>query len=231
MAKKKKRTKGYKNKTLIIAVSAAMILLFCIFIELTKQSTSPEHMVSVTPAPFPDYNRITVDAPNIQNMLLTKNKNSRSGYPLKKIHGIVIHYTANPNTDAKANRNYFESRKNMADSIQNKVSSHYIIGLSGNIIRCIPDTEIAYASNKRNKDTLSIECCHPDSTGKFSSETYQALIHLTAYLADKYEIPIREIIRHYDVTGKNCPKYYVQHEKAWKKLKNDICAYLKKHES
>ncbi|MBR1743246.1 MAG: N-acetylmuramoyl-L-alanine amidase, partial [Lachnospiraceae bacterium] len=174
------------------------------------------------------YSKITVEAREIKEKLLTKNVNSRPGIALKKIKGIVIHYTANPNTDAKANRNYFESRKNMEDTSVNKVSSHYIIGLSGNILRCIPDEEIAYASNKRNKDTLSIECCHPDSTGKFSTKTYQALIHLVAYLADRYEISLDEIIRHYDVTGKECPKYYVQHEDAWERLKNDVAAYLKK---
>ena len=53
-------------------------------------------------------------------------------------------------------------------------------------------------------------------------------MHLVAYLADRYEISLKEIIRHYDVTGKNCPKYYVQHEDAWEKLKNDVSVYLKK---
>ena len=30
------------------------------------------------------------------------------------------------------------------------------------------------------------------------------------------------IIRHYDVTGKECPKYYVKNSKEWEKLKEDI---------
>ncbi len=231
MAKKKKNTKkNNRKRNLIIAVSAAMILLFCAFLGAAKQNAPLEKPVTVTAVPFPDYSKITVEQPKIKEMLLTRNKNSRPGLSLKKIKGIVIHYTANPGTSAKANRNYFESRKNMEDKSVNKVSSHYIIGLSGEIIQCIPDYEIAYASNERNKDTLSIECCHPDSTGKFSKETYQSLIHLAAYLADRYEFPLDGIIRHYDVTGKKCPKYYVRHQDAWERLKNDIRIYLKKNE-
>ena len=31
-----------------------------------------------------------------------------------------------------------------------------------------------------------------------------------------------DVIRHYDVTGKLCPLYYVEHEDAWEKLRADI---------
>ena len=38
----------------------------------------------------------------------------------------------------------------------------------------------------------------------------------------KYNIPAENVIRHYDVTGKNCPKYFVEDEEAWKQFKADI---------
>ena len=38
-----------------------------------------------------------------------------------------------------------------------------------------------------------------------------------------------DIIRHYDVTGKLCPKYYVQHPSAWKQFKKDVQDYIDKH--
>lgn len=160
--------------------------------------------------------------PDIKQMFLTPNKNSRSQKTLKKIKGIVIHYTANPGTDAEANRDYFESRKNMPDKLKYKVSSHFVIGLDGQIVQCIPLDEISYASNDRNSDTVSIECCHLHKDGKFDSATYTSLIRLSAWLCVKYDINEDDIIRHYDVTGKLCPKYYVKHKTAWKKLKNDI---------
>jgi len=175
-----------------------------------------------------NYSNIEVERPPIQEKLLTKNVNSRPGTALHHVRGIVVHYTANPGTDADANRNYFESRKECADESSNKVSSHFIIGLDGTIIQCIPENEIAYASNNRNADTISIECCHPKKNGKFTNATYQALIHLSAYLCNKYEITTDNVIRHYDVTGKVCPKYFVKHPDAWKTFQSDIFKFLRK---
>lgn len=175
-----------------------------------------------------DFSSINVAKPAISEMFLTKNVNSRPGTALNRINGIVIHYTANPGTDAEANRNYFDSRKDFPDEAGYKVSSHFIVGLDGTIVQCIPENEIAYASNDRNSDTISIECCHPKKNGKYTKKTYQALIHLAAYLCDKYEIEPEKIIRHYDVTGKICPRYYVKHPDAWEKLKSDVDVYLKK---
>ena len=83
--------------------------------------------------------------------LLSVNEYSRPGTALSQINGIVIHYTANPGSSAKANRDYFEGLK---DAHTTKASSHFIVGLDGEIIQCIPSTEISYASNERNKDTL-----------------------------------------------------------------------------
>lgn len=174
-----------------------------------------------------DYAAIQVARPAMQEAYLTENENSRPGTLLEKVCGVVVHYTANPGTDAMANRNYFESRKDEPEEQKNKVSSHFIIGLDGSILCCVPENEIAYASNDRNGDTLSIECCHPDKTGKFTQATYQSLVHLLAYLSDKYELEQEGIIRHYDVTGKKCPRYMVVHPEAWKQLKKDVVTYLK----
>ena len=172
---------------------------------------------------------IKVPRPKINVRLLTENINSRPGIALRRVRGIVIHYTANPGTDAMANRNYFESRKNEEDSSKNKVSSHFIIGLHGQIIQCIPLNEISYASNNRNSDTISIECCHPDKTGKFSEETYKSLIKLTGWLCTRYDVSKSDVIRHYDVTGKLCPLYYVKHKTKWRDLKNDIWSYIMRY--
>lgn len=170
-----------------------------------------------------EYDRISMSKPDITEALLTPNKNSRPRKPLKRVRGIVIHYTANPGTDAMANRNYFESRKDKKDALKNKVSSHFIVGLDGEIVQCIPLEEIAYASNERNKDTISIECCHPDASGKFNRKTYQALIQLCAWLCAEYRVAGKEeIIRHYDITGKMCPLYYVENEQEWEKLRLEI---------
>jgi N-acetylmuramoyl-L-alanine amidase CwlA len=85
---------------------------------------------------------------------------------------------------------------------------------------------VAYCSNERNSDTVSIECCHPDETGQFNDNTYQSLVHLTAWLCGRYNLTADKIIRHYDVTGKICPKYFVDNEGAWTQFKMDVGAYI-----
>ncbi len=158
-------------------------------------------------------------SPEIDVQLLTPNNYSRSQKALEQINGIVVHYTANPGSSAQANRDYFE---NLKDGEGTKASSHFVIGLGGEIIQCIPSSEISYASNDRNYDTLSIECCHPDESGQFTDKTYQSLVDLTAWLCRAFEVDPDSVIRHYDVTGKDCPKYYVENEDAWQQLKADI---------
>ena len=122
-----------------------------------------------------------VDAPQIDEQLLTVNEYSRPGIALGKINGIVVHYTANPGTGAQANRNYFEGLK---DSHETKVSSHFVIGLNGEI---------------------------------------------TAWLCGEYGLTTEDVIRHYDVTGKDCPKYYVEHPEAWERFLADVDAYMEQN--
>lgn len=162
-------------------------------------------------------------APTYQVELLERNEYSRPGTALAEVRGIVIHYTANPGTSAEQNRSYFQG---LMDTGKAYASSHFVIGLEGEIIQCIPCNEIAYASNERNSDTIAIECCIPDETGEFTDATYEALIELTTWLMGRYDLTTADVIRHYDVTGKLCPKYYVENEDAWTQFKKDLLTYI-----
>ena len=168
-----------------------------------------------------------VDAsqPEIDVQLLDVNPYSRPGTETEEITGIVVHYTANPGSTAQNNRDYFNGLK---DSHETEASSNFIVGLDGEIIQCVPTWEMAYASNSRNIDTVSIECCHPDETGKFTDETYRSLVQLTAWLCVKFNLTEDQVIRHYDVTGKNCPKYFVENEEAWDQFKKDVAGAIAK---
>lgn len=166
-----------------------------------------------------------MERPPLDVQLLTINEYSRPGIPLEQVNGIVIHYTANPGTSAKDNRDYFEGLK---DSHATKASSHFIIGLDGEIVQCIPCNEWAYASNERNEDTISIECCIPDESGEFTQQTYDSLVELVSWLCFRYGLTEEDLLRHYDITGKNCPKYYVEHEDAWNTFLEDVKIYMEK---
>lgn len=168
---------------------------------------------------------IDASEPEIDVQLLDVNEYSRPGTESDPITGIVIHYTANPGSSAQENRDYFNSLK---DGHGDYISSHFVVGLEGEIVQCVPTWEIAYASNERNHDTVSIECCHPDEGGKFNEETYISVVKLTAFLCNKYNLTEEDVIRHYDVTGKNCPKYFVENEEAWQVFKADVAEALRR---
>lgn len=207
-----KRMKRIRKILLILASSAAAALLTACLIYAGWLGIN--RMGPFAPKNTPDW---------VQEAYLTPSSWSRPMKPLKQVNNIVIHYVANPGTSAANNRNYFDG---LRKSHLTKASSHFIVGLEGEILQCVPLTEISYCSNNRNSDTVAIEVCHPDETGQFNNETYRSVIRLTAWLCRYYHLSASDVIRHYDITGKNCPKYYVEHEDAWEQLKTDIAAEM-----
>ena len=101
----------------------------------------------------------------------------------------------------------------------------FVVGIEGEVVQCIPTSEWSYASNQRNFDTISIECCHPDDSGEFTDATYNSVVQLAGFLCKRFNLTSDDVIRHYDVTEKLCPLYYVEHEDAWIQMKADIQAY------
>lgn len=180
-------------------------------VDTTQRIIDPSGIV------IPDW--ITVD-------LIHVNSVSRPAIALDAVHDIAIHYVANPGSSAKANRDYFDSLDNPAvEGAGRQASAHLIVGLEGEVVQCLPLNELAYAVRSRNPDTISIEVCHPDETGQFSDVTYNTLVKLTAWLLQQEHLTPEHVIRHFDCDGKACPLYYVEHEDAWNKLKQDIADY------
>ena len=204
--KKKKRT-GCRNMN----VNRGLVILVIIAVIMGIYSCTMKRESRV----------VNVDAsqPPVDVQLLEVNPYSRPGTQVDQINGIVIHYTANPGSTAQQNRDYFNGLK---DSHETEASSNFIVGLDGEIIQCVPTWEIAYASNERNADTVSIECCHLDESGRFTDDTYRSLVQLTAWLCTKFDLTEDDVIRHYDVTGKICPKYFVDNPDEWDAFKDNV---------
>lgn len=208
LEKRKRKRRGY----FLVLVCLFIIGVLAASIWLVEQIRTPRQPV-LSSIHVPDW---------VDQEFIRANPYSRPGIPLARVNGIVIHYVANPNTSALQNRKYFDGLADQNTDQPISVSSHFIIGLDGEVIQCIPLDEIAYASNSRNVDTIAIECCHPDWSGEFTPATYNSLVELTAWLCNELNLKEKHIIRHYDITGKNCPKYFVENEKAWKQLKQNI---------
>ena len=153
----------------------------------------------------------------IKKLLLT-NKLTRpalrdESYKRDKVTGLVIHWTANikPGADAEANRNYFN---NLEDK---KASAHYIVD-SKEIIQCVPDLEVAYhaGSFTANREMIGIEM-YVNNDGDFN-KTYWRTVELVKHLMKKHKLHYLQVHRHYDITGKDCPKMLLPilgHEWNW----------------
>ena len=139
---------------------------------------------------------------------------------------LVLHYTANNGDTALSNCKYFASANRNA-------SAHYFIDEKG-VCRSVRDMNVAWHCgsmngykhmNCRNTNSIGIEMCsRKDKNGKFyiKEETIENAIELTKYLMEKYDIPVENVIRHYDVTGKICPRPFVEDEKLWLDFKDRL---------
>ena len=144
---------------------------------------------------------------------------------------LVYHFTANDGDKATNNGNYFKN--NIV-----KASAQYFVD-DDIIVQSVEDEHVAYAVGGKklsgtkggkyhgictNYNSINIELCDTNKNGKLdlSNKTRENAIELGRYLVKKYNIPKERVIRHYDVTGKNCPAYFVKDEKAWNEFKNEI---------
>jgi N-acetylmuramoyl-L-alanine amidase len=166
----------------------------------------------------------------ITDALLTMGANhGRTGKAITP-QGIVVHYTGKVGSSAMSHRDYYER-----GSDGSYFSSHYIVGLKGEILRCIPENEVAQhagvaynsayleQTKKNNRIYFGIIACHPTMDGGFSDITNLCLIELCADLCVRYKLdPQKRIFTHNEVTGKLCPIYYVHRPEEWKKFKDNV---------
>ena len=169
----------------------------------------------------------------IEQDLIPVNPYSRPQLEMQPLQYISIHYVANPGSTARGNREYFQNLGDPNDPAYaiRKAGAHFVVGLEGEIIQCIPVYEGTYGMDKEhNYNTIHIECCHPDETGKFTETTIESLCKLASWLMQQYHLDSTHLIRHYDGTvGKPCPLYYVEHPDEWEALKQRIQNYCDSH--
>ena len=157
----------------------------------------------------------------IKRNITTKNFDSGS---INRIKYIVVHFTANNGDTAYGNTNYFKSYRG--------ASAHYFVDENG-IYQSVEDKNIAWHcgakkykhSTCRNSNSLGVELCsRKDSKGNFyfMDKTVDNAVELVKMLMTKYNVPIANILRHYDITGKNCPEPFVRDVKAWHNFKNRL---------
>lgn len=159
----------------------------------------------------------------VKQNLTTVNYNSMTNKTNKYI---VVHYTGNSTDTAYNNTKYFKS-------VNRNASAHYFVD-DNNIYQCVLDKDKAwhcgdklksgnggsYYGKCTNSNSIGIEMCCTNYD--VSAKTEANTIELVKYLMSRYSIPVNNVIRHYDVTNKNCPAPMVKDPDRWKSFKNNL---------
>ena len=132
-----------------------------------------------------------------------------------------MHFTANNGDTALGNTNYFKSYRG--------ASAHYFVD-ENSVYQSVEDKNIAWHcgakkykhSTCRNSNSIGVELCsRKDSNGNyyFKDKTVDNAVETVKMLMVKYNVPIANVIRRYDVTGKVCPEPFVRNNKEWNDFK------------
>ncbi len=153
--------------------------------------------------------------------LQTRNCNVKNG---REIGYIVMHYTGNARDNAVNNAKYFANNPVNA-------SAHFFVD-EKEICQSVELKDIAwhvgakkYYNECRNSNSVGIEmCCSGDY--KVSEKTIDIAVELCATLCRMFEIKKEEVdrfvVRHYDVTRKNCPKEWTEDERGFIEFKERV---------
>lgn len=140
----------------------------------------------------------------------------------QKVKYLVIHYTSNNGDTAKNNADYFAREKVGA-------SAHYFCD-EAEIWQSVKDTDTAWHCGAktykhpecRNANSIGIEICMNDKSGKVRQGSIDTAAELSRYLMKRYGILLANVIRHHDVTGKDCPAPMVSDPELWDAFKKSL---------
>lgn len=140
---------------------------------------------------------------------------------------IAWHYTGAHDVKGINTINNWFNSINRGEQGNRYASSHFVMDLDGTIYTYIPMKRIAWTTNAANYYSIGIECATTGNDDHYTDEEYVSMVKLGAWLAQYYGLDPREdFIRHYDVTRKICPRYFVNHSDKWKQFKLDCYNYL-----
>ena len=143
----------------------------------------------------------------------------------QSVQYIVVHYTANNGDRAESNGKYFQQPNRNA-------SAHYFVD-ENDVVQSVKDSDTAwhcgaknYKHNKcRNDNSIGVEMCsEKDSSGQYyiNEETQKKALEVVKWLMEKYGVPLENVMRHYDVTGKLCPEPFARNQVQWLDFKGRL---------
>ena len=159
------------------------------------------------------------------------NQWSRYGLPFDYI---VMHYVGAVST-ARNNGNYYGNTPHIGASAHFFVDEHEIVA-SVPLTMSAGHCGVDYSGGKApfwhkdgvdstNRRSIGIEmCCKKDSKGNWyiEPETVTRTVALVRWLMQEFNIPIQNVIRHYDVCWKTCPEPWVRFPEQWQAFKKRL---------
>lgn len=158
----------------------------------------------------------------------------KTAFRLREVRAIIMHWTANTDRGAHAlaNRNYFNLGTRPA-------SAHYVVD-DHSIVQCLPDNEVGYHVGAKRYEpagkaimqggalnpnfyTIGIEMC-VNKDGDWE-KTYRYSAELAAFLLLKHQPPEDTLLRHFDITGKDCPKMMLDSE-PWQAFRDLVAGLM-----
>ena len=144
---------------------------------------------------------------------------NRTVKPSREIKYIVVHYTGNNGDTAYNNTKYFKT-------VRRGASAHYFVD-ENEVWQCVEDKDVAwhcgtkgryYHADCRNANSIGVEMCNSVSKNEAVERNTAELVR---YLVKKYKLNSDRILRHYDVTHKQCPLTMID-ESEWQKFKDNL---------
>ena len=156
----------------------------------------------------------------IKQMIVSKSIQNRLTYGGKNpVKYIMIHQTANTSKGANA----YMHAKLQANGNSRQASWHYQVD-ADNIYQSFPDTAQAWHAGNRyyNQNSIGIELT-VNSDGNYIG-TVEHGAELVKYLMNKHNVPISNVIRHKDASGKYCPRELLDGKNGinWAKFKQMV---------
>jgi N-acetylmuramoyl-L-alanine amidase len=177
-----------------------------------------------------------------RNQYVHVNQYTRPGKKLQGVRKLIVHYTANPGATAANHFGYFDKS---APAAKRFASAHIFVDKT-EAICIIPLDEVAYAAGdvqQRDKNgnpyrgvpellpsanylSISVELCI-EKDGTFHADTIARAVDVFAELCATYKLdPSTDIVRHYDVTHKNCPAPWVADSSKFVEFKRKVAEKL-----
>lgn len=163
------------------------------------------------------------------------NKYSRPGMKRIDTQFIVVHFSEGPGQSARQVRRFLEQRNTFGgytflvddkEVIQlcniDEMTPHVGGTLTDEMAQILGPPSFYRGYSIQNWKTIGICYCHNDATGTPEDATYQRLLNKVVYLMLRFDVPLRNVKRHFDITGKICPGYFTRTPQAWLQFKKDI---------